>query len=231
MPYKRSRARQSATLRIDTLRSSFVYAKIRTRQLPTPVRDCIFQNCVFQLSAILEDYLSEATNSWFSALAIGGADNSAIPLSTRALYAARSQEDAYKRYFGLGDESDLARRIAEQISLFQLFDNGRRMAIQDYHGKLVKDRKFPSVYNIDTIFRRLGLPKIFRALSRRTRTDVELALRAFMDVRNALAHESPPSITDADVERYFRQVRSWIDAIDREFYSHVLRSSGAAFWD
>jgi hypothetical protein len=146
------------------------------------------------------------------------------------LYAAKSQEEAFKRFIGLGDEVDLSARTGAMLETFLLFDEAKPAPALEYRSTLIKDKKFPSVRNVEILFRRLGIPRIFQALSRRSSTDVELALRAFMDVRNALAHESPPSITHLDVARYFTQVEVWIEAIDREFYGHVVRSSGSNYW-
>jgi len=185
---------------------------------------------VFILSATLEDYIGELTSQWFANLAMNGAANSAMPIITRALFAAKSQEDAFRRFFGLSEENDLAVRTIQHQRVFGLFNEGGTIPTLDFQAKLVKDKKFPSINNIDALFRRLGFPKMLQALSRRTRTNMEFALRAFMDVRNALAHEIPPSITDVDIDRYFSQVAGWVEAIDREFYGHVVKVSGARHW-
>ncbi|WP_408858521.1 HEPN domain-containing protein [Acidiphilium sp.] len=212
------------------LRTSFVYAKVRTRQLPTAIRDSIFQNCVFQLSATLEDYLYQVTSSWFARLFSGNSANSAIPLMTRALYVARSQEEAFRRFLGLRDESDLATRTYGKINIFDALNDNGQVLISDYDSILLRDRKFPSVDNVSVMFRRIGMQKIFQSLNRRTSTNVELSLRGFMDIRNALAHENPPSITDLDVANYFDQLDLIISAVDREFYKHVTRCSGQQNW-
>lgn len=230
MSYSRSSARLSANERLKELRRPFAYVKVRTKSLPTPVRDSIFQNSVFQMSAILEDYLGEVTTSWFTNLLALGAQSSATPAATRAFLIARIYEDAFKRYIGLGDEQDLAVRILETGHAYKILDATETLPALDYRGKLIKDKKFPSVHNIEVLFKRLGFRKILQAVSRRTRTNVELSLRAFMDVRNSLAHESPPSITDLDVDRYFDQLDLWIGAIDREFYGHIVKVSGSAHW-
>ncbi|MER9352343.1 hypothetical protein NKI61_03470 [Mesorhizobium sp. M0514] len=198
--------------------------------MPTFVRDAIFQNCVFQLSALLEDYLLDLTSQWLSGLTAGGAANSAMPLLTRALFAARSQEELHRRFIALGDETELAIGTSQQLTAFGLLRDNDPMPVLDLVGKLVKDKKFPSIHNLDVLFRRLGRPKMIQALSKRTKTNAELALRAFMDVRNVLAHEDPLSITDVDVGRYFAQIESWIEGIDREFYGHVVKTSGAQYW-
>jgi hypothetical protein len=230
MPYTRSGVRQSATQRLHDLKRSFIYAKIRTRSLPTYVRDAIFQNSVFQLSSTLEDYIWELTGQWFATLQSNGATNSKIPLLTRTLFTARLQEEFFKRYLGLGDENDLATKIQQNRQIFTLFEETSTFVQTDFNAKILKDKKFPSVNNIETLFRRLGIAKILNLMSKRTKSDVTLALKSFMDVRNALAHENPPSITDVDVDKYFKQIERWIDAIDREFFKHIVTSSGMEYW-
>lgn len=198
--------------------------------LPTPVRDAIFQNCVFQLSAILEDYLSDLFSNWIRALQVDGATNAELPLQMRAIAIARIQAEDYKRFIGNGNEVDLSEQVLARIDSFRIFDNTSPIPTIDFRSALVKDKKFPSTINLPVLFRRFGINNIMQSISRRTRTDFRLSLQAFMDVRNALAHESPPSITDVDVNHYFSQVRLWISTIDREFYSHAIKTAGARFW-
>lgn len=207
-----------------------MYAKRRTRNLPTHVRDAVYQNCVFQLSAVLEDYLADLLGQWFTNLRARGALNEALPEITRSLAVLRSQEESFRRYIGDKDERGLAERIIASASIFSLLSSASPLGEDSFERLLIKDKKFPSVNNFSTLFKRVGLPKITQDISRRTRTNFELSLQSFMDVRNALAHESPPSITDEDVGRYITSLETWIDAIDREFYSHVVRVSGRGFW-
>ncbi|XJO02607.1 hypothetical protein ACHMW7_29060 [Aminobacter sp. UC22_36] len=124
------------------LKYSFTYAKVRTKKLPTFVRDSIFQNCVFQLSALLEDYLWELTTRWFTNLLASGASNSAIPISTRALFAAKMQEESFKRFMASGDEVDLASRTEQQAEIFGIFVEDRAIPRIDFQNRLVKDKKF-----------------------------------------------------------------------------------------
>jgi hypothetical protein len=147
------------------------------------------------------------------------------------VYAAKLQEGVFKKFIGLEDEGDLARSITELRGALQVLNDLGTVSSTDLPKLLVKDKKFPSVRNLNAVFKRIGTPKMLTLVSRRTRSDVALAVTSFIDVRNALAHESPPSMTDADVDRYFKQVKSWINAIDRELFSHVYRSSGAVYWN
>lgn len=230
MPYSRSAARMTACMRMSALSSPFAYAKVRPKKLPTPVRDAIFQNCVFQLSAILEDYLSELLTEWLRNLQTRGGTNDKLPLEARSVAIARTQMEDYRRFVGSGNEVELAQRLAENTKNFTIFDDSAPIPPIDFRSALIKDKKFPSTNNLPVLFRRFGMANIMQAVSKRTRSDFRLALQAFMDVRNALAHESPPSVTDVDVARYFLQVNRWIAAIDREFYSHSAKVAGTRFW-
>jgi hypothetical protein len=230
MPYSRTQARIDALARIKSLQVPFVYAKVRTRSLPTHVRDAVFQNCVFQLCAALEDYLLEAMAGWLTNLLARGAAASALPATTRAIALLKHQDDAFRLYVGTKDEGRFAEAILADRSFAALLVDTETMQSSDLASMLVKDKKFPSTRNFEALFKRIGIDKIFGKLSARTASTFELNLRSFMDVRNALAHESPPSVTDEDLVRYFSQVRSWIDAIDRELYSHVVKVSGSAYW-
>lgn len=230
MPYSRTQARIDALARIRALRTPFIYVKVRTRKVPTVVRDSVFQNCVFQLSAILEDYLLQVISGWFSRLIVLGAANSCIPVNTRAVAILRSQANSLRGYIATRDEVKFAEVLVRERDILSLMTEAARIPAVDLEDLIVKDRKFPSPRNVEALFRRLGIEKIHGRISTRTKSSFELNLRSFMDVRNALAHESPPSITDIDVDRYFEQVGTWIAAIDKEFYVHVNRISGSAYW-
>lgn len=200
------------------------------KKLPNQARISIFQNSVFQLSALLEDYLYDLTSAWFAKLQAGGAQNSLVPRLTRAVTLARDQEEWFRRFFWDKNESELVEKILSTTSIFSLIPDADLMPPLDFEKLLIKDKKFPSVRNVRSLFRRVGLPKMTHLISKRTRADFELNLQAFMDIRNALAHESPPSITAVDVSHYFRQMKRWVNAIDREFHAHVEKVSGPAFW-
>lgn len=230
MPYSRSGARSGAQARIAVVAKPFFYAKVRSRKLPTDVRDAIFQNCVFQLSATFEDYLSDLLSGWLSRLQTSGATSDILPIELRAVIVARSQAEEYKRYIGMGNEVELAKQLLSQTDRYLILNDGALIPNLEFRSLIIKDKKFPSPNNLPVLFRRFGIQDIMQRVSRRTKGDFRLALQAFIDVRNALAHESPPSITDLDVARYIAQTDQWIASIDREFYSYVVRHGGADRW-
>jgi len=230
MSYSRTQARLDAENRIIQLRGPFNYAKLRTRIIPTPIRDSIYQNTIFQLSATLEDYLYQLFSGWLSRLQAGGHFNSTLPDVTRGMIVLRSVEEEFTRFLSYGDEIKMSNYLMSSVEALQSVDPLKPLPSFDITSSGVSDKKFPSKRNISSLFKRFGIKNIHSELSRRTRMDFELNLQSFMDLRNALAHESPPSVTDVDVSKYMDLVEKWIRAIDRIMYSHVVRASGASLW-
>ncbi len=230
MPYSRTQAKTDALIRIKELRVPFVYVKLRTRKIPTVVRDSVLRYCVFQLCALFEDYLSQIIIDWLSRLKMQGASNKHIPLDIRITALLKAQEEAFRNFIVTKNEVKLAEAVLKERIIFSIMDDSATTIQVDLGSIILKGKKFPSPKNLSTLFRRVGIQKIHSNISKRTRSNFELNLQSFMDVRNALAHESPPSITDIDVDRYFKQVVMWIDAVDREMYSHVVKISGASYW-
>lgn len=85
---------------------------------------------------------------------------------------------------------------------------------------IVGNRKYPSVKNIKAIFNRIGVPNIFHRLNAITKRDSEKVLQSFLDIRQAIAHQSPPNLTYPDVRSYIRNVQGIVRALDRILYTH-----------
>jgi hypothetical protein len=228
--YERSSSRNRAIERLSSLRQGFIYAKVRKKSLPNYARESIFYNCVFQLSATFEDFVADLLANWFAKVSALPAASSALPTSTRATVIARSLSDAFRLYGADGDETKLAMRIEASEATLRILQDAVEVSHVDFVDLLIKDKRFPSVRNFDKLFRRMGVSKIFAEVTKRVKSDFPLALQSFMDVRNAIAHEFPPNITDEDVERYFLNLSKWIAAVDRAMYSHVAAISGSVHW-
>jgi len=216
--------------RLQSMGQTFDYAQRRTKKLPSHVREAIFQNCVFLLSAALEDFIADIVARWFDELIKQGATAAHLPESTRFYLIGQAIEQSFLNYVGDGDEVKLAANILGRRDFLALADGASALPAIDYKETVLAKRRFPSPKNIDRLFARIGIAKISSRMNARIKGDFLLSLQSFMDVRNALAHEAPPPVTDVDVRRHMRNVRKWINGLDRELYSQVLKASGPAFW-
>jgi hypothetical protein len=125
----------------------------------------------------------------------------------------------------------LASNLGGLADTFRIPRGDIEIVSEDEFIDLVKERKFPSPRNFEHLFESIGIPDINKRLSKRIgKTNFRLALESLLDVRNAIAHENPPAVTAVDVKRHIAEMRKWLSAIDREMYSHIVKTSGAKFW-
>lgn len=229
MPYSRTAAREAADQRMRDIRKPFVFAKARPRAIPTEVRDAIFQNCVFQLSAVFEDYIYQVLTSWLTRIRVSNLPAGSLSKELRLSQILVEFDKIYRDYWSDLDEGRARNQLAAKISLMLALDDSY-VTPTVMPDAIFKNSKFPTERNLKRLFKRFGVDNVSNEISRRTRSDFGLNLRSFMDIRNALAHEFPPDITDLDVKKYLNWVDMWISAFDRTVYSLVCRTTGSQHW-
>ncbi len=231
MPYSKSKERENAVARLDELQRCYAYVKMRPKMLPPRIRDSVYYNCVFQVVAVLEDYLLSRLSDWAYLLFSARSTYDAFPVRTRLYLAAGALVSPFRTHVSTDDDKRLVTNLEMFLEMFKIPQGNVPIASEDDFVALVKKRKFPSSRNFEHLFESIGLVEINKKLSKRIkRTNFRLALESLVNVRNAIAHENPPSVTDVDVKRYISDMRKWLGAIDREIYSHIAKTSGPQFW-
>lgn len=226
--YRRSSARNDAIERLGGLRSGARSAS-RTA-IPVNVRDMTYQSAIFQASATLEDYLKQIFDHWLFELKRHSLTGANIPQRARFSYFGRELSDAFSKFVYAGDEKDLAERLENKSHIIE-FAMGYCEISPHLTGEFAyKDRKYPSVKNIKKLYERIGCDNIFDRLSKEMRTNAELKLRAFNDVRTAIAHGTPPSLTLIDVERNLDDVALVIRSLDKINHKEFSKDFGGGVW-
>lgn len=226
--YRCSLARTEALNRLKDLKSGAAQAS--KKSTPVRVRDMVYQSAIFQASAALEDYLKQIFDHWLFELKSHNMTGANIPERARFSYFGRELSDAFGRYFHTGDERDLAGKIQDKSDIID-FAMGRASVLPYLTGELAyKDRKYPSPNNIRKLYARIGCDDIFARLSREMRSDAELRLRGFNDIRTAIAHETPPSLTLTDVKRNLDVVAVIIKSLDKVNHKEFSRDFGGGVW-
>ncbi|MGV2495772.1 HEPN domain-containing protein [Pelagerythrobacter aerophilus] len=223
-------AREAAENRIKILEKTVRQAGIKKLGVPTNLQKAVFYNCVFQLCAVLEDYLSGLIKQWYSRLHINDRDISRYPDETIKFLMLRKLEAKFKNYLLNSDEVNAIRRLNAEYGYLRNLFTSRPQDAQYVGSSIVSGKKFPSPDNLKILFYRIGKPDLHGKMSARLGQDFEIALQAFLDVRNAIAHEFPPDITQVDAIRYVNEIRRWIHALDRELCSHICKTSELADW-
>ena len=225
---RRSSARNEAIERLGALKSGALSAS--RAAIPINVRDMTYQSAIFQASATLEEYIKQIFDHWLFELKRHSLTGANIPRRARFSYFGRELSDAFSKFVHAGDEKDLAERIQGKTHLIE-FALGVSGIAPNLTGEFAyKDRKYPSPRNIKKLYERIGCDNIFHRLSREMKSDAELKLRAFNDVRTAIAHGTAPNLTLNDVKRNLDDVALFIKSLDKVNHKEFSRDFGGGVW-
>ena len=229
MPYAQSLARRDFFIETENNLKIARQATLKKNAFPIPMTDMLLQAVIFKTCARLEEYLKDVISDWlFSAIEKKHFAVS-LPEDLRWFCVSKAHLAHYKNFINLPDEIQLLEGLKRKPQNGLLDDSG------SIEGRLdplvvVGDRKYPSVKNIRQLFVRIGLRNLWDMVNRRTRRDFAFVLQSFLDVREAIAHQAPPPLTFVDVRSHIRNVQSFVNAVDRILYSHVLRHHGRKCW-
>lgn len=226
--YRCSPARIEALERLQGLMAGAKSAS--KRSIPAQVREMTYQSAIFQASSTLEEYLKQIFDHWLFELKNSNSSGDKIPTRARFSYLGRQFHSHFCRYISEGDEKILAERLISNSNVID-FAMGRSAIFPYITGEFVyKDRKYPSPENIKKLYSRIGCDNIFDRISAILRSDAELKLRGFNDVRTAIAHGLPPSLTIIDVKRNLDDVASFIKSLDKINHKEFAKHFGAGVW-
>lgn len=229
MPYHRSSAKRAFDGVVTSLEKSLAHS-FRTRSnLRSDILELVYQSVVFRLSAALEDYVASLINDWVYQVKHNKLPCAALPDQARSYLLVQHQKSYFTDYLVDNDEKKLLSRLKIKNSEFGLVMEGETAAPL-LTIPLTEGKKYPSVKNIKALFLRLGIENILDQVSKRIKSDAELRLKSFGDVRTAIAHQYPPSITHADVKAHLGAIKSIARAIDMIMFGHVRRISGSSCW-
>jgi hypothetical protein len=228
MTYKRSVYRNDFDQRITFLLKKAMRAQ-RLGAGDSDIRDLVFQCVIFLTCAAMEVYLKLLIEGWaqnLRALKLG----TKSPIAARAYFAIKQLEGPFAKYQSEPDERALLKAIQSRPDIWNLM-----IGIDDlpaiFSGSMLHDKcAYPSKRNINKLFSRVGISDAIGTLNGILSRDVGLLIDAFQDIRTALAHSAPPAITITDVEARLADSKALIGAVDRMFYSHVMRHGGVACW-
>jgi hypothetical protein len=190
----------------------------------------IYQCAVFQTCAALESYLKLLIESWAQALRVQGL-HGRLPENTRGFLAAKRFERHFSKYAYAGEEHLLSISIASEYKNWPVLE-ANSMLPHYFNGAMLHDETaYPTLRNIKRLFARVGLTSIEVELCRLLRRDVDSLLEGFQSVRTAIAHSAPPDLTISDVRRLIDDIISLVGAIDRAFFSHVMKHGGLSCWN
>jgi hypothetical protein len=228
MPYCRSSYRNDFDKQITFLVRKARHAQ-RLKPSDAELRDLVFQSCVFLTGAAIETYIRLIIEAWVFNIKMKNR-GAITPVSARAYIASKRLGPAFSKYFYDKDEKNLIAAIQDESSLWPLLVGGSNLP-SFFEGKAIHDgAAYPSIKNIKKLFARLGIKNMIDEIGKALKRDAELMIDGFQNIRTALAHSAPPTVTINDVETRLSDSQELVGAIDRIFCRHVTKHGGRDCW-
>ncbi len=232
MAYKQSRALREFKLVIKSYREVLISTD---QQITEPtIRQYVISAAVFLGHGSFENFIRELFDTFARCISKPGVESKDLPLDLRLFLLAQSVqlEKHYANYQASGDEKRLLQ------GLKSLVNSPKKHLLQDREqtpaiagSEILLTKSYPSAENLERVFSRIGLPRIFHSVNAILRADGELLLKGFSDKRTELAHTAVmPGTSATDIREELEKMEKFVAAIDRVVYKHVTTLVGQAVW-
>lgn len=229
MPYTISQHRKDFEIRTNELRKASSIAQ-RDANVPAVIRDLVFQCCILQTSAAIEEYIRSVFDGWAFKVRNSAQSFASIPMRTRAAIAKERLLPHFLGYNYTSDEKVLLQKLEGEADIWPMLQ-GVAPITATFEGRTIFDsRKYPSEKNMKVLFARIGIDNPFDQMASVMKADAELRLTGFNSIRTALAHSNPPQLTHLDVKREVLNMQSIVRAVDRVLHRHLTRQCGVSAW-
>jgi hypothetical protein len=232
MPYHYSRARKQFIAEQGAIRTALGDA-YSAKCSSSVVREFALCSAVVLTRAKVETYLATLVADWGRAVSGAGLKTDALHPHTRAfLLNEPAIEKAYMRLAFDGNEGNFipALGLLMGTPVFNFSKNGEGIPAFQV-ARVYSDVKYPTPKNLRKLFRRLGIDPVFPRLNAIAKRDVESLLTSFNDIRTEMSHHGMPvGVSVGDIKARINDVSFVVGYVDRLFYSHVCKTTGAACW-
>lgn len=232
MAYKQSRALREFKVHIKGYRDVLAKAD---RQITEPIiRQYVISAAVFLGHGSFENFIKDLFDIFARCISTPGTESKKIPLDLRMFLVSQNLqlEKHYANYQASGDERRLLQGLGSMTKSPKkalLQDTDQTPAIAG--SEILLTKSYPSAENLDRVFARIGISKIFHSTNAVLRADSALILKGFADKRTELAHNAVmPGTSAKDIRDELAKVEKFVTAIDRVIYKHVTDLIGQATW-
>lgn len=230
MSYARSDARKAFDCKILSLKRTARTASYNINSVPNSVRDLTYHAAIFEASACLEEYIRTLIDGVEYLLKSNSKAVDHLPKELRTFLFINNIKVKFKNYYLSEDEGRALRELQIRKPLYNILHDEQVVDSTLRIDSVYTNKKYPSVNNWRLLFKRLGISDIYGSVSSILSRDSEAILDSFNDVRTAIAHQIPPSLTINDVIRHLDNLIVFIRATDRVVYRHLVRDVGSECW-
>jgi len=202
----------------------------KNAKIPYALKTLAFQGVILLTCSALENYFKSLIDDWIFSLKSKGATVKNIPIKTRKVIYLRSQASIFKSFSFNGNEHEASSKLKFDTLAFIVLSDSASLPAYIKGNHIYGNKKYPSVDNVKKMFSTLEIENIFKVINVRYKRNYELDLESFLGVREALAHEFPPSVTYKDAKRHLVNIQKVVKKIDYIAYSFLSKSSGYDYW-
>lgn len=195
-------------------------------------KDDILFSSIFLSHAYFENYIDDIFSSYTKSFVNFKLID--LPDYLKAFYFYKAiPEKVHKFAVGFeSEETTLATLQSTLKSTNQLLNLHTTLPAYALRGDFLYERKkYPSVDNLNIIYRRIGIKKIFHEVSKELRSDAQSYLESLSSLRTTLAHNGElVGISFDDVISRLEKFINFVKCLDKVFHKHILNEMGRDFW-
>lgn len=231
MPYTKSYARKEFDEAVNDFYTQARFVSLKKNSIPNDIQQCVFRNAIFQSSAALEEFIRSVLEDWIRSLSLNNKVLSDIPDELRFWSIGKCQKNIFTEYSAKNNEADLVKKLMSSAKLSSLFDPSTKVSDVIHHAEHVSDKKYPSIKNLNILFKRFGIADFFSSVNVKGKKNYKSILQSFSDIRTSIAHQYPtPVLLFADISQQIKSICNFVATIDKVMYQHVVQHSGHVCW-
>jgi hypothetical protein len=232
MPYSNSRAKREFEVHIADIKR--VLHQADAHGVAPDLRSYSVSAAIFLAHARFENYVSDLIDAGLLAICAHAPNVADLPGELRASTFAHSLNlpQLFANFLASKDETRLIAGIQAQFANSRLSLIEATAIAPAIRGReVIRTQRYPSEDNLEKVFLRFGIPKIFDTLTARLKTDSKLLLRGLSDKRTELAHNAMvPGTSVQDVVLELDKLKRLVGEIDRVAYSHISKHARDTRW-
>lgn len=232
MAYSRSRPFKSFYSEIDEI--ILVLKKVNLKSntnLDIKFKDYILSSSVFLAHAELENYIEDIFNLYLRNLSQKKIFDLNEDLRSFLVYKFFKDNNIHQSIL-MNDEKSIISAIKRESSngAKHIFD--KDLEIIYISGKdIYETYKYPSVKNLQKIYKRIGCESIFDMASREINRNAKGILEQIGTYRTSLAHTATLShITANDLILVLKDLKLFVNGLDRVIYKKIVNDHKQVFW-
>jgi len=233
MTYKTSRARKQLQMVYKNIKKRI--RKSENKKVDVDIREYVVSAAIFLAFAEIENYITDVFSDFSTCTAANVTKGSELPGNMRPhLFLQKSNATAtFGNFIISNSEKEMFRSLATAFNGHARSYVDDSIQLQAFTGKdIYTTIKYPSEKNLEKLFLRIGVDKIFDKLSALLGENAKTSLQSISSLRTQLAHTGAlPGISSKDVRGRLDSAERFVGAIDRILYQITTSSYNAAQWN